>query len=94
MIPWTKHDCFQHDMAYKVYKDIQKRRPFGKVLRDEILESSHNPKSDGYQHGIASVVYRFLVRKPRDTTHNGTGICNALLTEYDTKEPTNRKITT
>ena len=38
MIAWTKHDCFQHDMAYNVYKDIQKRKASGKVLSDEFRD--------------------------------------------------------
>ena len=35
----------------------------------------HNPKHDAYHHGIPSVVYKFFVKKSRDTTtHTGTGI--------------------
>ena len=46
-----------------------------KVLLEKSLESAGNPQYDGYQHGFASVVYKFFDEKPRDTTtHTGAGI--------------------
>ena len=49
--------CFQHDMAYGKYKDLTKRTLSDKVLRDKAFEIKSNPKYDGYQRGLASVVY-------------------------------------
>ena len=31
-----------------------------KVLRDKAFDIAKNPKNDGYQQGLASVVYKFL----------------------------------
>ena len=55
--------CFEHDMAYGKVKDLAKRAQSHKVLRDKIFEIASNPKYDGYQRGIASMVYMFLDEK-------------------------------
>lgn len=54
------------------------RRASGKVLPGRAFEISNNPTYDGYQQGIASMVYKFLDKKFRDTTRNGTAIFNAV----------------
>ena len=41
--------CFQHDMAYGKYEDIEKRTQSDKVLKDKDFAISNNPKYDGYQ---------------------------------------------
>ena len=45
--------CFQHDMAYGKYKDLEKRAQSDKVLEDKAFEISNNLKYDGYQRGLA-----------------------------------------
>ena len=55
--------CFQHDMAYGDFKDIARRTASDKVLRDKAFSIAKNPKYDGYQHGIASTVYKFFDKK-------------------------------
>ena len=52
--------CFQHDMAYGKYKDLERRTKSDKVLKDKAFEIANNPKYDGYQRGLASVVYKFF----------------------------------
>ena len=47
-------------MAYGDFKDLNKRTADDKVLRDKAFNISKNPKYDGYQHGLASVVYKFF----------------------------------
>ena len=56
-------DCFQHDMEYVKSKYLAKRTELGKVLRDEAFEIESNPKYDGYQRGLASMVYTFFDKK-------------------------------
>ena len=51
--------CFQHDMAYGKYRDLNKRTQSDKVLRDQTFEISSNPKYDGYQRGLALMVFKF-----------------------------------
>ena len=45
--------CFQHDMAYGKYKDLEKRAQSDKVLEDKAFEIANNLKYDGYQRGLA-----------------------------------------
>ena len=55
--------CFQHDLAYGKYKDFTKRTQSDKVLRDKAFELASNPKYDGHQKGLASMVYKFFDKK-------------------------------
>ena len=54
--------CFQQDMAYVKSKDLAKRTESDKVLTDKAFEIAKNPKYDGYQRGLASMVYKFLIK--------------------------------
>ena len=38
--------CFQHDMAYRKYKDLNKRTQSDKVLREKAFEIVSNPQYD------------------------------------------------
>ena len=39
-------------------KDLEKRTASDKVLRDKAFDTAINPKYDGYQRGLASMVYK------------------------------------
>ena len=52
--------CFQHDMAYRDFKDLAKRTIADKVLRDKAFKVASDQKYDGYQRGLASIVYKFV----------------------------------
>ena len=57
--------CFQHDMAYGDFKDLKRRTFSDKILRDKALNIAKYPKYDGYQRGVASIVYNFfLIKNP------------------------------
>ena len=49
-------------MAYGDFKNSARRTASDKVLRDEAFNIAKNPKYDGYQRGLASMVYKFLYR--------------------------------
>ena len=55
--------CFQHDSAYADHKDLINRTEAYKVLRDKAYDIASNPKYDGYQRGLASMVYKFFDKK-------------------------------
>ena len=55
--------CFQHDMAYGKSKDLVKRTQSDKVLRDKAFKIASDPKYDGYQKGLASMLYKFFDKK-------------------------------
>ena len=55
--------CFQLDMAYGDFKDLEKRTFADKVRRDKAFKIGSDQKYDDYQKGLASVVYRFFDKK-------------------------------
>ena len=55
--------CFQHDMAYGDFKDLKRRTGSDKILRDKAFNIAKNPKYDGYQRGLASMVYKLSDKK-------------------------------
>ena len=58
-------------MVYGDFKDLERRTASGKVLRDKAFNIAKNPKYDGYQRGLASMVYRFFDKKSK-----GSGVAN------------------
>ena len=64
-------------MAYGDFKDLAKRTASDKVLRVKAFNIAENPKYDGYQRGLASMVYRFFVKENSAASANkfaGNGI--------------------
>ena len=57
--------CFQHDMAYGKSKDLIKRTQSDKSLRDKAFKIASDPKYDGYQRGLASLVSKFFDKKTK-----------------------------
>ena len=64
--------CFQRDMAYVDFKDLKRGTQSDKVLKDKAFGIASNPKYDEYQRGLASMVYKFFVKKSK-----GAGIKNS-----------------
>ena len=52
--------CFQHDSAYAKYKDRLNRKK-----SDVALEIAVNPKINGYQKGLALMVYKFFDKRTK-----------------------------
>ena len=63
--------CFQHDKAYGDCKDLERRIASDKNLTDKSFNIAKNPKYDGYQGRLASMVCIFF-----DKTSTGSGIAN------------------
>ena len=64
-------------MAYGDFKDLARRTAAGKVLRDKAFNIAKDSKYDGYQKGLASMVYNFFNKKPVSLTDKsvaGSGI--------------------
>ena len=55
--------CFQHDIAYEDFKDLNRRRAADKVLHYKAFNIAKNPKYNGYQRRLASRVYKFFIKK-------------------------------
>ena len=52
-------------MAYGKSKDLVKRTQSDKVLKDKAFKIASDPKYDGYQRGLASMVYKFFGKKSK-----------------------------
>ena len=63
--------CFQHDMAYNKFKDLEKRTQSDIVLKNKALKIASNPKYNGYERGLASMVYEVF-----DDKSKGSGLKN------------------
>ena len=50
-------------MAYGKSKDLVTRTQSDKVLRDKAFKIASDPKYDGYQRGLASMVHKFFDKK-------------------------------
>ena len=54
-------------MAYGDFKDLARRTASDKILRGKAFNIAKNPKYDGYQKGLASMVYKFFEKKSADS---------------------------
>ena len=52
-------------MAYGKYKNFTKRTESDKVLRDKVFEIANNPKRNGYERELASIVFKFFNKKSK-----------------------------
>ena len=52
-------------MPYGDFKDLKRRTYSDKVLRDKAFNIAKTPKYDGYQKGLASMVYNFFDKKSK-----------------------------
>ena len=75
--------CFAHDAAYFDSKDLTKRTVADKILRDKAFNIAKDPKYDGYQRGLASMVYKFFDKKSK-----GSGV------RHVTAEPSAKHVNT
>ena len=68
--------CFQLDAAYADNKDLLNRTRADKILRYKAYDTANNPQYDGYQRGLASMVYKFFDTKASspDRKTVGSGI--------------------
>ena len=69
--------CFAHDAAYSDSKDLTKRTVADKVLRDKAFNIAKNSKYDGYEKGVASMVYKSFDKTSAslaDKSTKGSGV--------------------
>ena len=52
-------------MAYGKYKDLERRTQSDKVLKDKAFEIANNPKINGYERGLASMVCKLFDKKAK-----------------------------
>ena len=57
--------CFANDAAYSDSKDLIKRAVAHKILKNRAFNIAKDPKYDGYQRGLASMVYKVFDKKSK-----------------------------
>ena len=62
--------CFQHDMAYNKYKDLEKRTQSDVVLKNKAFKIASDPKYNGYERELASIFINFLTKNLNDLVYN------------------------
>ena len=65
--------CFQHDMAHGKTRHFKKRTQSDKFLKNKAFKIANNPKYDGYQRGLASMVYNFFDKKSASLNKKSSG---------------------
>ena len=74
--------CFQHDMAYGDFKDLN-----GRTFVDKLFNIAKEPKYDGYVCKLASMVYKFFDKKT-----SGSGIKNENISNKELAEELHKPI--
>ena len=73
--------CFQQDMADGDFKDLTIRTASDKILRDKAFNVAKNPKYDGYQRGLGSMVHKLFDKKTSSRGIENKNILNKELGE-------------
>ena len=71
----------EHDMVYVDLEDLPRRTASDKAVHNKAFNIAKNPKYDGYQRALASMVYKFLDIKSislADKSVAGSGIKNQI----------------
>ena len=59
-------------MVMENNKDLNRRTAADKVLRDKTVNIAKNPKYDGYQRGLTSIVFKFFDKKSASLVDKST----------------------
>ena len=75
--------CFQYDSAYSKYKDRSNRKQSDIVLKNKALKIATDPRVNGYQRGLASMVYKFFNERTKGSGINleASSLNNEILAE-------------
>ena len=74
-------------MTYRGFKDLTRRTASDNILCDKAFDIAKNHKYDGYQRGLASMVYRVLIKKT-----SGSGIRNENMSDQQSAEKLHKPI--
>ena len=82
-------------MAYEDLKVLIRRTASDKILRDKVFNIAKNPKYDGYQSRLASMVYKFVDKKSAllaDESPSGRDIKNKNFSNRELAEELHKPI--
>ena len=73
--------CFQNDMAYGDSRDLARRTASDNIMRDKAFHIAKNPKCDGYQRGLASMIDKFFDKKTSGSSTENENMSDQQLAE-------------
>ena len=73
--------CFQNDMAYGDSRDLARRTASDNIMHDKAFHIAKNPKCDGYQRGLASMIYKFFDKKTSGSSTENENMSDQQLAE-------------
>ena len=80
-------------MAYGYFEDLTRRTTSDKILRDKSFDIAKNPKYDGYQRRLASMIFaRSETIAMRDKSACGRGIKNENIPKKELAEEMHKPI--
>ena len=68
--------CFQHHIVAGDFKDSTRRTASDNILHDKAFNIAKNPKYDGYDRRLASMVYKFFDKKTSGSGNENENISN------------------
>ena len=86
--------CFKHYVTFAKYKDVENRLISDQKLKSSAYDIASNPKHDGYQRGLASMVCKLFDSKvaPLDKkTMPGKGMGNNKILAEELHKPVIKK---
>ena len=69
------------------HRDLTRRTASYKILRDKAFNIAKNPKYDGYQRGLASMLFKFFHKKA-----SASGIKNENMSDHQLAEELHKPI--
>ena len=58
-------------MAHNKYKDLKEKTQSDIVLKNKAFKIATNPKHDGFQRALASMVWKFFKERSRSVSESG-----------------------
>ena len=68
--------CFQHDMAYRYFRNLTRKAASDKMLNDKALNVAKNLEYDESQRGLASLVYKSFDKETPGGTFKNENVSN------------------
>ena len=84
--------CFQHHMAYGDFKDLSRRAVSDKLLHDKGFNIAENLKYDGFQSGLAPMVYKFFDKKSSGANISGGAVKIKIMAKQQLAKELNKPI--
>ena len=84
--------CFKHDVTYAKYTDVENRLIAGDKSQNSGYDIAINREYDGYQRGLASMVYKLFNSKVATKTASAKGIKSNKILAEELHKPAIKKL--